>query len=303
MAVLRGRKLRIGGTLARPYNQHMSTLAPLVHTLYDPATGTFSHVVTDPSRRAAAIIDPVLDYDPVTRHTSSQSAEQLLAYVQREGIRVDWILETHAHADHLTAAQWLKHRLPGARVGIGEGIREVQSTFKARLNLESDFPVDGRQFDALFKAGERFSLGDLQVDVIPTPGHTPDSVTYLIGDAAFVGDTIFAPHYGTARCDFPGGDARELYASMKRLLSLPDATRIFLCHDYPAEGSSPQHLTNPKDLSDNNIHLKGDVTLEQFVDMREKRDATLKAPKLLEPSLRANIRAGHLSDPFFSVSR
>ncbi|MBM4216155.1 MAG: MBL fold metallo-hydrolase [Gammaproteobacteria bacterium] len=273
--------------------------SPAVETFFDPPTGTFSHVVSDPDRRVAAIIDPVLDYDPATRRTSTASAERLLDHVRRENLRIEWILETHAHADHLTSAQWLKARLPGSRVGIGEGICQVQQTFKSRLKLEVDFPTDGRQFDALFKPGDRFSLGELHVDVIATPGHTPDSVTYLIGDTAFVGDTIFAPHYGTARCDFPGGDARTLYGSMQRLLSLPESTRIFLCHDYPGEGVAPQYLTSPIDLRDNNIHLKGGVTLEQFVDMREKRDATLKAPKLLEPSLRANIRAGHLEDPYF----
>jgi glyoxylase-like metal-dependent hydrolase (beta-lactamase superfamily II) len=273
--------------------------SPVVQTFFDSPTGTFSHVVSDPKSRIAAIIDPVLDYDPTTRVTATTSAETLLDHVRREHLQVDWILETHAHADHLTSAQWLKARLPSARVGIGEGIREVQQSFKARLGLEPDFPADGRQFDALFRPGDRFSLGEVQVEVIATPGHTPDSVSYLIGDAVFVGDTIFAPRYGTARCDFPGGDARALYGSMQRLLSLPESTRIFLCHDYPGEGLAPQYLTSPTDLRDHNIHLKGGVTLEQFVEMREKRDATLKAPKLLEPSLRANIRAGHLDDPYF----
>lgn len=275
--------------------------SPIVQTFFDPPTGTFSHVVSDRDSRLAAIVDPVLDYDPTTRRTATTSAEALLDHVRRENLHVEWILETHAHADHLTSAQWLKARLPGARVGIGKGICQVQKTFKSRLNLEADFPTDGRQFDALFKPGDRFSLDKLHVDVIATPGHTPDSVTYLIGDAAFVGDTIFAPRYGTARCDFPGGDARTLYESMQRLLSLPESTRIFLCHDYPGEGLEPQYLTSPTDLRDNNIHLKGGVTREQFVDMRETRDATLKAPKLLEPSLRANIRAGHLDDPYFKV--
>jgi len=273
--------------------------SPVVQTFFDSPTGTFSHVVSDPKSRIAAIIDPVLDYDPTTRVTATTSAETLLDHVRRKHLQVDWILETHAHADHLTSAQWLKARLPSARVGIGEGIREVQQSFKARLGLEPDFPADGRQFDALFRPGDRFSLGEVQVEVIATPGHTPDSVSYLIGDAVFVGDTIFAPRYGTARCDFPGGDARALYGSMQRLLSLPESTRIFLCHDYPGEGLAPQYLTSPTDLRDHNIHLKGGVTLEQFVEMREKRDATLKAPKLLEPSLRANIRAGHLDDPYF----
>lgn len=281
------------------YNPGMKT--PLVTTFFDAPTGTFSHVVSDPVTAAAAIIDPVLDYDPATRRTSTRSAERLLDHVKAHRLRVDWILETHAHADHLTSAQWLKARCPGAKVAIGEGIRQVQQTFKTRLQLDASFPADGRQFDHLFNSADRFRLGDLEGVVLATPGHTPDSVMYLIGDAAFVGDTIFAPRFGTARCDFPGGDARALYDSMQCLLSLPPETRVFLCHDYPGDGLTPQYLTSPEELAQNNIHLKGGVTREAFVAMREQRDATLPAPKLLEPSLRANIRAGHLEDPYFTV--
>jgi len=185
-------------------------------------------------------------------------------------------------------------------VGIGAGIRSVQATFKEKLHLEPQFAVDGRQFDLLVLQGDRLALGEMSIEVINTPGHTPDSVTYLIGDAAFVGDTIFAPRFGTARCDFPGGNAATLWNSMQRLLALPATTRIFLCHDYPTAGVEPQYLTDPASLRDQNIHLQGGVTREQFVQMRESRDATLAEPRLLEPSLRANIRAGELADPFFS---
>ncbi|NBP06962.1 MAG: MBL fold metallo-hydrolase [Gammaproteobacteria bacterium] len=277
----------------------MSVATPLVQTFFDPATGTFSYVVADPVTRLAAIIDPVLDYDAVTRSTSARSAQGLLDHVSKNALVVHWILETHAHADHLSAAQWLKERLPAARVGIGEGIRQVQAAFKNKLGLEADFPTDGRQFDVLLGENERLAMGSLEIRVMSTPGHTPDSVSYLIGDAAFVGDTIFAPRYGTARCDFPGGDAGILYDSMQRLLRLPASTRVFLCHDYPPEGVSPQHLTDPVSLRDQNIHLPDGVTREQFVAMREARDATLNEPRLLEASLRANVRAGRLDDAYF----
>ncbi|MFM8481204.1 MAG: MBL fold metallo-hydrolase [Gammaproteobacteria bacterium] len=277
----------------------MTHPAPSVEMFFDSATWTFSYVAADPVTRIAAIIDPVLDYDAVTRGTSPASAQRLLDYVSKNDLVVHWILETHAHADHLSAAQWLKERLPAARVGIGEGIRQVQATFKNKLPLEADFATDGRQFDVLIGENERLAMGALEIRAIGTPGHTPDSLTYLIGDAAFVGDTIFAPRYGTARCDFPGGDAGVLYDSMQRLLGLPSSTRILLCHDYPPEGVTPQHLTDPESLRDQNIHLQGGVTREQFVAMREARDAKLKEPSLLEASLRANIRAGRLEDPYF----
>jgi glyoxylase-like metal-dependent hydrolase (beta-lactamase superfamily II) len=279
----------------------MSTPIPTVTPFYDAATSTFSYVVVDPTTSVAAIIDPVLDYNPVTRARSTHSARKLLDFVVLHGLKVQWILETHAHADHLSSSQWLKGQLGGQpRVGIGARISEVQEAFKVRLSLEPDFPTDGSQFDVLLADGESLSLGTLSVQVIATPGHTPDSVTYRIGDTAFVGDTIFAPRYGSARCDFPGGDARRLYDSMQRLLSLPAQTRIYLCHDYPPEGVEPQYVTDPLSQREN-VHLKNAVTADEFVQMREARDATLSPPKLLEPSLRANIRAGHLSDPFFKI--
>ena len=265
---------------------------------YDEATFTFTYLVIDPSSGRAAIIDPVLDYDPASRRIGTHSAERVLGAVAERGLAVDWILETHAHADHLTAAEFLKRRLAGApRVGIGAGIQQVQTTFKEKLSLEPDFPTDGRQFDRLFQKDDRVALGALTIAVLDTPGHTPDSVSYLIGDAVFVGDTLFAPYYGTARCDFPGGDARQLYASMQKLLALPATTRIFLCHDYPPEGHAPQYQSTPRAQREQNIHLKDGIDEASFVAMRRARDATLKAPRLLEASLRVNVRAGRLEDP------
>ena len=281
----------------------METLIqPLVTPFFDPATGTFAYVVKDPGSPAACVIDPVLDYDPESRGLSTHSARRVLDYVLRAGLEVHWILETHAHADHLTAAQWLKRELGHSpRVGIGQGILEVQRTFKEKLRLGDDFFVDGRDFDVLFTEGDVFPVGALQTRVLSTPGHTPDSVSYLIGDAVFVGDTLFAPNYGTARCDFPGGDARALYQSMMRLLSLDESTRIFLCHDYPAEGATPQFLSNPAEQRLGNIHLRNNVEVDAYVEMRQSRDATLKAPRLLEPSLRVNVRAGHIADSAVSA--
>ena len=271
---------------------------PEVIPFYDEATFTFTYLVIDPSSGRAAIIDPVLDYDPASRRIGTHSAERVLGAVAERGLAVDWILETHAHADHLTAAEFLKRRLAGApRVGIGAGIQQVQTTFKEKLSLESDFPTDGRQFDRLFQKDDRVALGALTIAVLDTPGHTPDSVSYLIGDAVFVGDTLFAPYYGTARCDFPGGDARQLYASMQKLLALPATTRIFLCHDYPPEGHAPQYQSTPRAQREQNIHLKDGIDEASFVTMRRARDATLKAPRLLEASLRVNVRAGRLEDP------
>jgi glyoxylase-like metal-dependent hydrolase (beta-lactamase superfamily II) len=271
---------------------------PEVIPFYDEATFTFTYLVIDPSSGRAAIIDPVLDYDPASRRIGTHSAERVLGAVAERGLAVDWILETHAHADHLTAAEFLKLRLAGApRVGIGAGIQQVQTTFKEKLSLEPDFPTDGRQFDRLFQKGDSVSLGALTIAVLDTPGHTPDSVSYLVGDAVFVGDTLFAPYYGTARCDFPGGDARQLYASMQKLLALPATTRIFLCHDYPPEGHAPQYESNPRAQREQNIHLKDGIDEASFVAMRRARDATLKAPRLLEASLRVNVRAGRLEDP------
>ncbi|WP_454258021.1 MBL fold metallo-hydrolase [Pseudoxanthomonas mexicana] len=269
---------------------------PRVHAQFDEATHTVSYVVWDPATCRAAIIDPVLDYDHRTGRVSHRSADDLLGIVADRGLSVDWVLETHAHADHLSAAPYLKEKT-GAPIGIGARITEVQRTFAPVFGLD-DVSGDGREFDCLFRDGETFALGGLEVEVMHTPGHTPACVSYRIGEAVFVGDTLFMPDYGTARADFPGGDARTLYRSIHRLLALPDATRLYLCHDYKAPGRD--HFaweTTVGEEKTRNIHVGGGVDEASFVAMREARDATLAAPVLLLPSLQVNIRAGRLPDP------
>ena len=269
---------------------------PRVHAQFDEATYTVSYVVWDPATHRAAIIDPVLDYDHRTGRVSHRSADDLLGFAAGQGLSVDWVLETHAHADHLSAAPYLKEKT-GAPIGIGARITEVQRTFAPVFGLE-DVSGDGREFDRLFRDGETIALGGLQVEVMHTPGHTPACVSYRIGEAVFVGDTLFMPDYGTARADFPGGDARTLYRSIHRLLALPDATRLYLCHDYKAPGRD--HFaweTTVGEEKTHNIHVGGGVDEASFVAMREARDATLAAPVLLLPSLQVNIRAGRLPDP------
>ena len=269
---------------------------PRVHAQFDEATHTVSYVVWDPATRRAAIIDPVLDYDHRTGRVSHRSADDLLGFVADQGLSVDWVLETHAHADHLSAAPYLKEKT-GAPIGIGARITEVQRTFAPVFGLD-DVSGDGREFDRLFRDGNTIALGGLQVEVMHTPGHTPACVSYRIGEAVFVGDTLFMPDYGTARADFPGGDARTLYRSIHRLLALPDATRLYLCHDYKAPGRD--HFaweTTVGEEKTRNIHVGGGVDEASFVAMREARDATLAAPVLLLPSLQVNIRAGRLPDP------
>ena len=269
---------------------------PRVHAQFDEATHTVSYVVWDPATCRAAIIDPVLDYDHRTGRVSHRSADDLLGIVADQGLSVDWVLETHAHADHLSAAPYLKEKT-GAPIGIGARITEVQRTCAPVFGLD-DVSGDGREFDCLFRDGETFALGGLEVEVMHTPGHTPACVSYRIGEAVFVGDTLFMPDYGTARADFPGGDARTLYRSIHRLLALPDATRLYLCHDYKAPGRD--HFaweTTVGEEKTRNIHVGGGVDETSFVAMREARDATLAAPVLLLPSLQVNIRAGRLPDP------
>ena len=269
---------------------------PRVHAQFDEATHTVSYVVWDPATCRAAIIDPVLDYDHRTGRVSHRSADDLLGFVADQGLSVDWVLETHAHADHLSAAPYLKEKT-GAPIGIGARITEVQRTFAPVFGLD-DVSGDGREFDRLFRDGDTFPLGGLQVEVMHTPGHTPACVSYRMGEAVFVGDTLFMPDYGTARADFPGGDARTLYRSIQRLLALPDATRLYLCHDYKAPGRD--HFaweTTVGEEKTRNIHVGGGVDEASFVAMREARDATLAAPVLLLPSLQVNIRAGRLPDP------
>lgn len=269
---------------------------PALHAWFDEATNTVTYVVWDPATRHAAIIDPVLDYDHRSGRASHRAADTLLGFIADHELAVQWILETHAHADHLSAAPYLKEKT-GAPVGIGEHITEVQRTFAPVFGLD-DVSGDGREFDRLFRDGEMFPLGGLQVEVIHTPGHTPACVSYRIGDAVFVGDTLFMPDYGTARADFPGGDARTLYRSIQKLLALPDDTRLYLCHDYKAPGRDHYAWeTTVADEKSHNVHVGGGVDEDRFVAMREARDATLAAPTLLLPSLQVNIRAGRLPAP------
>ena len=269
---------------------------PLVESFYDPPTATFSHVVYDHEGGHAAIVDPVMDFDPASAHTMFDSAQRLLDFVAKRRLTVEWILETHAHADHLSAAAWLRDRT-GAKVAIGRGICGVQAQFKTMFGLEDSFAVDGRQFDHLFADGDTFAIGDLSGRVIATPGHTADSLSYVIGDAVFIGDTMFAPDTGTARADFPGGDAATLYRSIRRLFALPGETRVFLCHDYPPDGREPRAQTTIAAQREHNVHLGGEVAEEAFVRMREARDARLPVPRLILPALQVNIRGGDLPPP------
>jgi glyoxylase-like metal-dependent hydrolase (beta-lactamase superfamily II) len=273
---------------------------PAVHAFFDAPTATFTYIVCAPQSRAALIIDPVLDYDPKAGSISTVSARKLLEFVAANDLLVEWILETHAHADHLSAAHWLKRQLRGTpRVAIGRGITSVQEVFSGLLGLGAEFRTDGSQFDYLFADDEEFTVGSLRWRVMATPGHTRDSLTYIAGDAAFIGDTLFMPDYGTARCDFPGGDARTLYRSIRKILALPKPTRIFVCHDYPPVERQPRFETTPVEQRADNIHIKDGVTEDEFATMRQTRDSTLAKPVLLWPSVQVNIRAGALppADP------
>ena len=269
---------------------------PLVQSFFDAATSTFTYVVYDRDGGHAAIVDPVLDFDPAAARISTASADRVLAFVREHVLTVDWILETHAHADHLTAAAHLR-RETGARVAIGRGITAVQARFKTLFGLEPDFPTDGSQFDRLFADGDEFAIGELRARVVATPGHTDDSLTYVVGDAAFVGDTVFAPETGTARADFPGGDAGKLYRSIRRLFELPADTRLFLCHDYPPAGREARAQSSLDEQRQKNVHVGGDADEASFVKLRTGRDAGLAAPRLILPALQVNIRAGELPPP------
>ena len=263
---------------------------PEIRSFFDEATNTVTHLVADPATGHAAVIDPVLDYDPAGGRTSTKSVDKVLAVAEAEGWTIGWSLETHAHADHLSGAPVVKERT-GARIGVGEHIRDVRESFGPMLGVEGS----DSDFDELFTDGERFSVGELEVEVISTPGHTPACVCYRIGEAVFVGDTLFMPDYGTARCDFPGGDARTLYRSIKRLLSLPAETRLFMCHDYKAPGRD--HFAWEATVGEErakNPHVHDGIGEDEFVAMREGRDATLPVPKLLYPAIQVNIRAGKL---------
>ena len=277
----------------------MNPAAPVVHPFHHAGTGTWSYVVADAASGSAAVIDPVLDFEMASGRTATTAAQALAACVRAHGYRVRWLLETHAHADHLSSAQWLKAtHWPEAPVAIGEGIRAVQSRFRDVFDLGPGFAIDGSQFDHLFAADEAFALGGIACRAIPVPGHTSDSNAYLIGDALFTGDSLFMPDGGTARCDFPGGSASTLYRSIRRLFAeLPDDTRVFVCHDYGPGGREPACETTIGAQKRDNIHVREGVDEAAFVDTRETRDASLAMPALIIPSVQVNIRAGALPDP------
>ena len=269
------------------------TVAPFLHA----ESSTWSYVVSDPGTGVAAIIDPVLDFDAKSARTGTASAQALLDHVREQGLEVRWLLETHAHADHLSAGRWLKAQLPGASLAIGAGIRQVQEAFRPVFNLGDAFPVDGSQFDRLFEDGDAFAVGALPARVLGVPGHTSDSSAYLIGDALFPGDSLFMPDGGTARCDFPGGDARTLYRSIRRLFDeLPESTRVFVCHDYGPGGRALACETTLAAQKRDNIHVHDGIDEAAFVALREARDATLAVPALLLPAVQVNIRAGALPE-------
>ena len=267
-----------------------------VKAFFDPATWTVSYVVFDAPGGHCALVDSVLDYDPKSGRTRTDSADQLIAFVREQNLTVDWILETHAHADHLSAAPYLRKHL-GGKIAIGGKITQVQNVFKGIFHLEPEFATNGSQFDHLFEDGDTFAIGTLQAQALSVPGHTPACMAYQVGDAVFVGDTLFMPDVGTARCDFPGGNAHTLYQSVRKLLSLPPKTRLFMCHDYPPEGREAQWECTVADQRARNIHVHDGVSEAEFVAMRTKRDAGLAMPVLILPSVQVNIRAGELPPP------
>ena len=268
-----------------------TAVKPQVEGLFDPATWTVTYVVHNGPGSACAIIDSVLDYDPKSGRTRTASADKVIEFVKSHQLTVEWILETHAHADHLSAAPYLKQHL-GGQIAIGDQITRVQKVFKGLFNLEPEFKLDGSQFDVLLKDDDTLQIGALTAKVLSVPGHTPACVAYQVGDAVFVGDTLFMPDVGTARCDFPGGDAKHLYASTRKLLSLPPQTRLFMCHDYPPNDRPIAFETTVAEQRAKNIHVHDGVSEAQFVDMRTKRDATLEMPVLILPAVQINIRAG-----------
>lgn len=273
-----------------------SQVSAQITAFFHKPSCTFSYVLADTATGHAAVIDPVLDYDAAAGGTGTGSAQALVDFLRRGGLVLDWILETHAHADHMSAAQYVKNEA-GGRIGIGAGIRQVQTVFKALYNFGDEFRPDGGQFDHLFKDGESFRIGDLEAQVMATPGHTSDSVSYVIADVVFVGDTLFMPDSGTARCDFPGGDAGRLYDSIQSILSLPPQTRLFMCHDYAPGGREYKHETTVAEQKRANIHVHESVSREAFIAMRTARDRTLNAPALILPAIQVNICAGRLPEP------
>jgi len=270
---------------------------PEVKAFFDEPTFTVSYVVTGSASKKCAIVDSVLDYDPASGRTAKDSADAVIAYVRENGLTVDWILESHVHADHLSAAPYLKEAL-GGKIGIGDQITVVQNVFGKLFNAGTEFQRDGSQFDMLFKDDDTFSIGNLEGKALHTPGHTPACMTYVIGDAAFVGDTLFMPDFGTARCDFPGGDAHQLFRSIQRIFALPDETRLFMCHDYKSESRDEYAWeTTVGEEKAKNIHVHDGVSEDEFVAMRTKRDATLDMPRLILPSVQVNMRAGEMPPP------
>ena len=275
-----------------PSTSPVSKAQPEVHGYFDETTSTITHIVADPTTGSAVIIDPVLDFDQASARTSTKSADKLIAEVKEKGLTVEWILETHIHADHLTAAHYLKEQL-NAPIGVGQHISSIQKTFNPIFHQPYPVADDGGPFDRLYADGEQFKIGNLEATVIATPGHTPACVSFLIGDSIFVGDTLFMPDYGTARCDFPGGDAGMLYDSIERLLELPEDTRMFLCHDYPPKERGPAWETTVAEQRNHNIHI-ANKSRDEFVRMRTNRDSGLNMPQLIFPSLQVNIQAGEL---------
>lgn len=272
-------------------------MQPDVKAFFDDATNTVSYIVREPKGRTCAIVDSVLDYDQAAGRTNTQSADQIIAWIKSEDLQVAWILESHVHADHLSAAPYLQEHL-GGKIGIGSNITVVQDTFGKVFNEGTAFQRDGSQFDVLFNEGDSFHIGQMRADVLHTPGHTPACLTYVIGDAAFVGDTLFMPDFGTARCDFPGGSAEDLFASIQKILTLPDETRIFVGHDYKAPGRDEfAWETTVGEQKALNVHIGEGRPMEEFVAMRQQRDAKLGMPRLILPSLQTNMRAGHFPEP------
>lgn len=267
-----------------------------IHHFFDKDTATFTYVVSDPATRQCAIIDSVLDYDMHSGKTSTASADKVIAYIREQGLSVEWILETHAHADHLTGSHYLREKL-GGKIGIGEHIKDVLAFWVPLFNTAHDTPLNGTQFDHLFKDGETFHIGSIEVKVLHTPGHTPACVSYLMGDAVFVGDTIFMPYVGTARTDFPGGSAQTLYRSIQKLFSLPENTRIFTCHDYPPQGQSEGHVSTVAEQKAKNSMVHEGVSEAEYVAARNAKDKGKAVPRLLLPSIQVNLRAGDLGKP------
>jgi glyoxylase-like metal-dependent hydrolase (beta-lactamase superfamily II) len=275
----------------------MATQRPEVTAFFDEATNTVSYAVVDPATQKGALIDSVLDYDPISGRTDTRSADRMVAFVNENGLKVEWLLETHVHADHLSAAPYLKQQV-GGTLAIGQNITVVQDVFGKIFNAGTEFQRDGSQFDRLFDDGDAFELGGIGCRVMHTPGHTPACVTYVVGDAAFVGDTLFMPDYGTARCDFPGGDARQLYRSIRKIFALPDATRLFMCHDYKAPGRDEYRWeTTVGEEKRHNVHVREGVSEDEFAAMRTARDKTLGMPRLILPSVQVNMRAGQMPPP------